>query len=300
MANFQQSPSKNHSSYSGATLSSWSRQQKIAMIAGFTILGLLIAMSACSKEAAKPALVGISSPETQPSTSAPTPAPTPVAPATKDVKKKAHKKQPAPIVTYSDPTTGVSFRYPRKYELAAGEKAQPEIEGVGKVPMNFVQPGGAAVATVAVPSTLYRGTDFTTAFFNVNVNRSVSEQECSQFAFVDTRDPDGEPLNAETVRVGSVDMEKTSDFTADAMKQAESQYYHRYEGGACYEFVLGLGTAGYGTKDGVKPVNRDDVFAKLEKILDSVKIQPVEHAQVAAETTTTEQAAAKTEQPTKQ
>ena len=39
MTNFEKSPHKTNSNNSGATLSSWSRQQKIAMIAGFVILG---------------------------------------------------------------------------------------------------------------------------------------------------------------------------------------------------------------------------------------------------------------------
>lgn len=297
MANFQQIPSKttNHSTLSGPTLSSWSRQQKIAMIAGFVILGFLIAMSACSKQASKPALVGVSNPaQTSPTpgaASATTAASTAPAPAAPVASKKAKKKRPA-TVTYSDPNSGVSFRYPRKYELATGEKALPAIEDIGPVPMNFVQPGGAAVATVAVPHTSYPGTDFTTAFFNVNVNRSLSEQECSQFAIVDTRNPDGEAVDPEKVEVGSMQLAKTTDFSADARKQAEAQYYHRYEGGACYEFVLGLGTAGYGTQDGVEPVGRDQVFAQLEKILASVKIQPVE--------VKTEQVAAKTPPSTEQ
>jgi len=292
MTNFQQFPHKTNNN-SGATLSSWSRQQKIAMIAGFVILGFLIALSACSKAAPKTALVGISSPDTQTSTAAaaPTPTATPE-PATPVAKKKTHKKRPASIVTYSDPKTGVSFRYPRKYELASGDKIQPAIDGLGPVPMNFVQPGGASVAMVAVPPTTYPGTDLTTAFFHVNVNRSLSEKECSEFAFVDASNADGEPVDAEKLRVGSAYMEKTSNFAGDAMKQGETQYYHRYENGACYEFILGLGTAGYGTEDGVEAVNHDEVFGKLEKILASVKIQPVEQEQVVAKTpaATTEEA----------
>jgi len=142
--------------------------------------------------------------------------------------------------------------------------------------MNFVQPGGEGVAMVAVPAKTYRGTDFTTAFFHVNVNRSLSEQECSEFAIVDARNPDGEPMDAEKLQVGTVTMEKTSNFSGDALKQAETQYYHRYESGACYEFVLGLGTAGFGTDGNVEAVNHDEVFANLEKILATVKIQPVE------------------------
>jgi hypothetical protein len=279
MTNFEKFPRNTNSNYSGTTLSSWSRQQKIAMISGFVLLGILIALSACSKQSPKPALVGISSPETQTSTAAPAPAPAPsgnLGPATHVAKKKTHKKRPAAIVTYSDPNTGVSFQYPRKYELASGDTVQPEIDGLGPVPMNFVQPGGSAVAMVAVPSKTYPGTDLTTAFFHVNVNRSLSEQECSEFAIVDARNPDGEPMDAEKLRVGSAYMEKTSNFSGDALKQGETQYYHRYENGSCYEFVLGLGTAGYGTDEEVKAVNHDDVFAKLEKILATVKIQEVE------------------------
>src|SRR4029077_9504177 len=158
----------------------------------------------------------------------------------------------------------------------SGDKTQPQADATGDVPMNFVQPGGVAVATVALPGGSYPGTDFTSAFFNVNVNRSLSEQECTHFAFVDSRNADGEPVDAEKVKIGSTDMEMTSDFSASALKQAETQYYHSYENGACYEYVLGLATAGYGTKDGVEPVNRDEVFAKLEKILATVKVNPVE------------------------
>ena len=264
---------------SGRMLSSWSRQQKLAMIAGFAILGLLLAVSACSKQDPKPALVGVSSPASSSATpaTAVTAATTPTAAALPARVKKTPKKRPA-NVTYSDANSGVSFLYPRKFALASGDKVQPQLAAVSMndVPMNFVQPGGVAVATVALPGDSYPGTDFASAFFNVNVNRSVSEQECAHFAFVDTRNADGEPVDAEKVKIGSTDMEMTSDFSANAIKQAETQYYHSYENGACYEYVLGLGTEGFATEGGIEHVNRDEVFAKLEKILASVKIKPVD------------------------
>jgi hypothetical protein len=259
-------------------LSSWSRQQKLAMIAGFAILGLFLVVSARSKQGRKPALVGVSSPASSSATSGATAVPvsTPTAAALPEPVKKTPKKRPA-NVTYSDANSGVSFLYPRKFALASGDKAQPHLAvGMNDLPMNFVQPGGVAVATVALPGGSYPGTDFASAFFNVNVNRSVSEQECAHFAFVDTRNADGEPVDAEKVKIGSTDMETTSDFSASALKQAETQYYHSYENGACYEYVLGLGTEGFATEGGIEHVNRDEVFAKLEKILASVKIKPVE------------------------
>jgi hypothetical protein len=264
---------------SRTTLSSWSRQQKLALIVSFAILGLLLAVSACSKQGPKPALVGVSSPASNLATpgAAALPVTTPIAAASPAPVKKTPKKRPA-NVTYSDTNSGVSFLYPRKFALTSGDTAQPQLAAVSRneAPMNFVQPGGVTVATVALPGGSYPGTDFASAFFNVNVNRSVSEQECAHFAFVDTRNADGEPVDAEKVTIGSTDMEMTSDFSANAIKQAETQYYHSYENGACYEYVLGLGTEGFATEGGMEHVNRDEVFAKLERILASVKIKPVE------------------------
>jgi hypothetical protein len=260
-------------------LSSWSRQQKLAMIASIALLGLLLAVSACSKQSSKTATA-----------SAPGPIPTvpiasttasarlaspdaPLAPATRAA-KKVQKKRPA-NVTYSDPNSGVSFVYPRKFVLASGDNARPQFADKQALTMNFVEPGGVTIATVAVPNTLYPKTDFASGFFAVNVNRSLSEQECSHFAFVDMSDADGEAIDALKVKVGSTDMQMTSEYEGSALHQSEAQYYHSYENGACYEYVLGLGTAGYGAKDGIEPVNREAVFGRLEKILATVKTQPI-------------------------
>ncbi len=273
-------PSNN--TISGAMLSSWSRQQKLAMamIVGFAILGLLVAMSACSKQSQKPPLVGISSPTATPATAETAPVATTTAVVAPTKKMPRTKRRPT-NVTYRDANSGVSFLYPRKFALTTGDKARPQFAPLGDAVMNFVQPGGVAVATVELPGGSYPGTDFASAFFNVNVNRNLSEQECGHFALVDSHNVNGAPVDAEKVTIGSTEMETTSNFSASPMTQTETQYYHSYENGACYEYVLSVGTAGYGVKDGVKPVNRDVVFAKLEKILTTMKINPVEQEQVA-------------------
>ena len=272
--------SANHT-ISGATLTSWSRQQKLAMIASFVILGLLLAVSACSRQSPKPALVSVASPVSSPVTgSAVPPAPqmaesplTPPADAATAPARKTPKKRPT-NVTYSDPSSGVSFLYPRKAVLTSGDDAQSESVAAGDVPMNFARSGGVTVATVALPGNWFPGTDFASAFFNVNVDRSVSEQECAHFAFVDTRNADGEPVDPEKVKIGPSEMEMTSSFSASAVKQIEKQYYHNFENGTCYEYVLGLSTEGFATEGSLEHVNRDEVFARLEKILATVKITP--------------------------
>jgi hypothetical protein len=264
---------------SGTTLSSWSQQQKLAMIASFAILGLSLVVCACSKQSAKPALVSVSSPA--PAPAQPALAPTTVASTIADTQaplhkpaKKTSKKRPADV-TYSDANSGLSFLYPRKFSVISGDSAQAEFAAVGDVPMNFVQPGGVAIATVALPANAYPGTDFASGFFNVSVNRAISPEQCSHFAFVDTRNADGEPVDAEKVKIGGNDMEMTSDFTASAIKQVETQYYHNYVNGSCYEYSLGLSTEGFTTEGNVQHVNRDEVFAKLEKILATAKVNPV-------------------------
>ncbi|MGA7293871.1 MAG: hypothetical protein WBW53_20190 [Terriglobales bacterium] len=266
----------------GTALTSWSRQQKLAMLACFAILGVLLVISACSKQSTKPVAVGVSGPA--PAVAPPT-ATVPVAAqiAAPAPVKKVHRRRPA-NVTYSDTNYGVSFLYPRKFTLMSGDKAQPQLAETGDVPMNFAEPGGVTVATVELPGNSFPGTDFESAFFSVSVNRNVSEQECEHFAFTDTRNADGEPVDAEKVKIGSTEMETTSDFSASDIKQDETQYYHNYANGACYEYTIGLGTEGFGTVDGIEHVNRDEVFAKLEKILATVKVNPVAQEPAAEQT----------------
>lgn len=272
---------------SGTMLSSWSRQQKLAVIVCFTFLGLFLAMSACSKSQ-KPALVSVSSPNPTSATAAAAPVAIPATAVATAPTKKTPKKRPANVI-YRDPNSGVSFLYPRKFALTTGNEALPQFAPLGDAVMNFVQPGGVAIATVEAPAGSYPGTDFAAAFFNVNVNRNLSEQECEHFAFVDSHNVNGAAVDAAKVKIGSTDMETTSNFSASAMTQTETQYYHAYTNGACYEYVLSVGTAGYGVKDGVEPVNRDEVFARLDKILATVKINPVEQEQVAEATGSVDQ-----------
>lgn len=111
--------------------------------------------------------------------------PSPIAPTSamqaekKPAKKVAHKK-PA-TVNYADKTYGVTFEYPRRYAIETGNAAQ-ELLASNPLPMNFVQPGGVALAAVELPETGYANTDFSSAFFNVSVNKSLSADECSEFS----------------------------------------------------------------------------------------------------------------------
>ena len=82
---------------------------------------------------------------------------------------RSHKK-PA-TVNYTDKTYGVTFEYPRRYAIETGDAAA-ELLLSNPIPMNFVQPGGVALAAVELPETNFVNTDFSSAFFNVSVNKN--------------------------------------------------------------------------------------------------------------------------------
>ena len=70
--------------------------------------------------------------------------------------------------------------------------------------------------------------------------------------------------------------------SGDNAKHTDAKYYHVFQNGACYEFALGLETAS--AKDGVKPVDRNEIFRKLNWMLSTVKVQSAGVPEVAADT----------------
>jgi hypothetical protein len=137
----------------------------------------------CTKDQAKP----VSSNNQIPVTQNPTPntvlssnTPGPLAQPAKPAPKKIVKKRPA-TVTYADQTYGVTFEYPRKYGLETGNAAT-ELVASSPLPMNFVMPGGVALAAVELPETAFADTDLSAAYFNVSVNKDVTAEQCREFA----------------------------------------------------------------------------------------------------------------------
>jgi hypothetical protein len=94
-------------------------------------------------------------------------------------KKIVHKK-PA-TVNYADKTYGVTFEYPRRYAIETGSAAT-EMLASNPIAMNFVQPGGVALAAVELPETGFANTDFSSAFFDVSVHKGLSADQCGEFA----------------------------------------------------------------------------------------------------------------------
>jgi hypothetical protein len=208
----------------------------------------------------------------------------PVAPA---VPAKAAKKSPRQhkLATFKSADYALSFRYPVHYTLKEGEEMDPNQAAVESGAMNFVQSGGTTLSTIELPGSFYAGTDFTSAFFTVNVNPRMTASECSQFAFPEKSELDNNSDGPEEVNVAGTDYTEMDDVVSDGAVQANARYYHLYQNNTCYEFALGLQTTGDDTKKDLKVVNRDKVFDKLQWMLATVKIKTTEPTPQVAKTT---------------
>jgi hypothetical protein len=265
-------------------------KQKVAALAGSLIASSLLTIfllqtGGCSKgtehsnqavmnqNSNQQAMLAPSTPAL-PSTTATTAVPTP---AQKPAQKKSRQRKLS-ASTYTNPAYGISFRYPKYDSLKDGDKANLQWDGLGPVEMNFVQPGGTTVSAVELPHTLYAGTDFATAFFNVNVNSKMTAEQCQQFAFPDAGVSENDSAASSKVKVGATEFNQMEGIGGKDTRQADAKYYHVFENGMCYEFVLGLETAADDTADNtmldLRPVNRNEVFRRLNWILSTVKIEP--------------------------
>ena len=177
--------------------------------------------------------VGCSSDKPQPVTSSnqiPTaqPQPVPLMPTAQAeskpmTKKRVVRKKPA-TVNYADKTYGVTFEYPRRYAIETGDAATQLIMS-NPIPMNFVQPGGVALAAVELPETNYINTDFSSAFFNVSVHKTLTADQCSEFAVPQTKTlakPDSAPVSEasnETPQTANATPDVRTEVNTDAPKQ---------------------------------------------------------------------------------
>jgi hypothetical protein len=225
-------------------------------------------------------------------------------------KMPAVHKRPA-TVNYTDKAYGVTFEYPRRYAIETGNAAT-ELVQTNAIPMNFIQPGGVALAAVELPETAFQNTDFSSAFFNVSVNKNVAADQCSEFAVPqpkvtiqseatpatsndvakqDAPKSEAQPVsisteNASTAKpssdsrsnsklmLGDMELRATEAVTGEGTRQSDSKYFHIYQNGACYEFALNV-TTDASAEGLVKHVDRDKVFTRLEQILATVKINPI-------------------------
>jgi hypothetical protein len=210
---------------------------------------------------------------TNPSTNvAPLPAPSPSPTATPAVvAKKKTTKRPA-TVTYSDKTSGISFRYPWKYKLLTPDKSDEAKAELAKLPTNFMNATASSLAAVE----LNNGP--VSSFMNVSVVKGISADQCQQFAMSSPQSNNETPIETDDESGVSKVSLRGAEFTKadEVTEQLEARYYHHFEAGldkntgSCYEFALGISEPPESTNR-VDEVAR---FQQLERIFGTVKIQP--------------------------
>jgi len=316
-----------HSVAWGKQVSTWGKNTS-ALIFAAVLIVCSVAVG-CSSDKPKPISSNNQIAVTQPQSSLP-PAPA-VQAATKPAPKKVVTRKPATL-NYTDKTYGLTFEYPRRYAIETGSAAT-DLLAANPIPMNFVQPGGVALAAVELPETSFANTDFSSAFFNVSVNKTLTADQCSEFAVPQPKvatpatstesvsttatapaaSPSTEAKLASTqsasaqldsaaspeqlsaakvssgssskLMLGDLELRATEAVSGEGARQSDSKYFHVFQNGACYEFALNVTTVA--SEDGVtKHVDRDKVFDRLEKILATVKINPVSAPEVTAEAAT--------------
>jgi hypothetical protein len=157
----------------------WSKNTGALIFAAVLIVcSLTVGCSSDNKPKPVASNIQVPAPPT-PNAMTPMPAP-PAQPAVKPAPKKVVQKKPA-TVNYADKTYGVTFEYPRRYAIETGDAAG-DLLAANPMAMNFIQPGGVALAAVELPETGFANTDFSSAFFDVSVHKSLTADQCTEFA----------------------------------------------------------------------------------------------------------------------
>jgi hypothetical protein len=245
---------------------SWLSIYLPVICAGTVMAVVLLLAIACSKQSNKPAS-HISAPTMPAANGTPS---TPVAAPV--VAKKIAKKARPTNATYINSTYGVSFSYPRKYSLQAGDKKSST-----PVQPSFLKPGAVQIATVDMPDDLYPDTDFSSALLNVSLNPSLTAEECGQFV---PNSKDAEAAKPANAKLGAnefaeVEMMNGGQMNGEDTNQSDLKYFHLFKNGACYEFALDVETSRKPDVD-LAQADRGKIFQQLEKILATARIKDVE------------------------
>ena len=284
---------KSISKFAGTPSFAWGKNVSAILFAALLIVCSITV--GCSSDKPKPANTTSQIPVTQNPIS-PVASSQPMPEPAKPAAKKVVRKRPA-TVTYTDKTYGVTFDYPRRYAIETGDAAN-DLVSSSPLPLNFVQPGGIALAAVELPETSYANTDFSSAFFNVSVHKALSAEQCGEFSVpqpkpapvseasaqsaspsTTTGQPTPVPSSApepqgSKLMLGDMELRGTEAVSGEGTRQSDAKYFHVFQNGACYEFALNVTTMAR-EEAGMKHVDRDKVFARLEQILATVKINPI-------------------------
>jgi len=177
----------------------------------------------------------------------------------------------ATSLQFSNEEYGIAFDAPQGYLLKEGELPDMDrgLGYLGPVPMHFTEQGGVRLATVEPPTGVHMGTNFVNEFFTISALYGSNAEACAAFDI----GPEFRGANV-TRTVDSIPFHGVEESAAASMHQYTGVYLHGYANETCYEIGYGLATIGDTAARNIKHVDPNKQLARLEKILDSVRIAP--------------------------
>jgi len=173
---------------------------------------------------------------------------------------------------YSNEDYGIAFDAPKGYLLK--ERDLPQMDRglgyLGPIPMHFTDhDNGVRLATVEPPQGVYMGPNFVNDFFTVSALYGGTAAACDTFDIAaESRGP------AVTRTVDSIAFHGFAEHSAASMHQYTGIYLHGFSNETCYEIGYGVATIGDGAARNIKHVDPEKLLARMEQILETVRIAP--------------------------
>jgi hypothetical protein len=163
--------------------------------------------------------------------------------------------------TYQNADYGVSFNYPNNWTVKPGDTAEGDYGLYTKY-----DPHTISLVTAEIPRNAYPGTGFGGAYFNLSVDKQLSQIQCA--ALIPPFGPNNIPD-----KIIDIDGVMFTRYAAGSVAAGTAEYIENYSGYAnsiCYEFNLGDITGSTVSNNNPKPTYANDISV-LEGVLSSVK-----------------------------
>jgi hypothetical protein len=164
--------------------------------------------------------------------------------------------------TYQNADYGISFNYPSNWTVKSGSAAEGDYGLYAKY-----DPNAVSLVAVEIPPSLYPGTNLEGAYFNLSVDKQLSQSQCA--ALIPPFGPNNIPD-----KVIVVDGVTFTRYAAGGVAAGTDEFTENYSGyinGICYEFNLGDTTGNDVSATGTKMSGSANDIPTLEGVLSSVK-----------------------------
>lgn len=179
------------------------------------------------------------------------------------------------FAVYHNPDYGISFRYPRNFDLLEqSEASDSDTDAIAaQQELAEQQPGALLVAIVSIPSDAYPNTTFVRGTLQFAVNAQVPAETCYSFAAPPESDWYG---TSGSVRLQGVTFYWQEESSTDSGIAHEYRDYSAFSSGDCYEFQIEVAAAeNYDAASETKPADIAKIMRALDKIVLSIQLLPV-------------------------